>query len=132
LRESQGDQTGESDCKLRAALFTSRTKQLQNSSVLRPKTIQKIGTELAISWSDGEESYIPLETLRRACPCAACGGEPDVLGRIARPRVHYSPDSFDLKGFEIVGGYGVQPRWADGHHSGIYSFTYLQRLASGT
>ena len=100
--------------------------------MLRPKTIQKIGTELAISWSDGQESYIALETLRRACPCAACGGEPDVLGRIARHKVQYSPESFDLKGFEIVGGYGVQPRWADGHKSGIYSFTYLQRLASGS
>jgi DUF971 family protein len=104
----------------------------ENSSVLRPKTMQKIGTELAIGWSDGQESYIPLETLRKACPCASCGGEPDVLGRLARPQVHYSPESFELTGFDIVGGYGVQPRWADGHNSGIYSFTYLQRLASGT
>ena len=58
--------------------------------------------------------------------------EPDVLSRIAEPKVHYSPESFDLKA-EIVEGCKVQPRWADGHHSGIYgSFTYLQRLASGT
>ena len=29
-----------------------------------PTTIQKIGTELAIAWSDGTESYLPLEALR--------------------------------------------------------------------
>ena len=99
-------------------------------AVLRPKTIQKIGTQLAIAWSDGQETYIPLETLRRACPCASCGGEPDVLGRLIRPEVRYSQASFDLTGWEAVGGYGLQPRWTDGHHSGIYTFAYLQRLGS--
>jgi DUF971 family protein len=98
--------------------------------VLQPKTIQKIGTELAIVWPDGHETYIPLETLRRACPCASCGGEPDVLGRLIRPEVSYSPASFDLTGWEMVGGYGLQPRWADGHRTGIYTFAYLQRLGS--
>jgi DUF971 family protein len=42
----------------------------------------------------------------------------------------YSDDSFQLKGFEIVGGYAVQPRWCDGHGTGIYSFQYLRRLGS--
>ena len=41
-----------------------------------------IGEEIAISWNDGTESYLPLELLRRACPCASCGGEPDVLGNM--------------------------------------------------
>ena len=98
--------------------------------MLQPRTIQKIGTELAIAWPDGQETYIPLETLRRACPCAYCGGEPDVLGRLIRPEVSYSAASFDLSGWETVGGYGLQPRWADGHGTGIYTFAYLQRLGS--
>ena len=50
---------------------------------LEPINIQQIGDELAVAWSDGAESFLKLEMLRRACPCAACGGEPDVLGRIA-------------------------------------------------
>jgi DUF971 family protein len=58
--------------------------------MLQPKAIQKIGTELAIAWSDGQETYLPLEALRRACPCASCGGEPDFLGRVARPEVRYA------------------------------------------
>ena len=52
---------------------------------LEPGNIQQIGNELAIAWNDGTESFLKLELLRRACPCAACGGEPDVLGHIIRP-----------------------------------------------
>ena len=96
---------------------------------LEPTNIQQIGNELAIQWNDGTESYLDLQFLRRACPCAACGGEPDVLGNIMRPNVSYSENSFDLVGFEIVGGYAIQPRWADGHSTGIYSFQYLRRLS---
>jgi DUF971 family protein len=99
---------------------------------LEPKNIQLIGDELAIHWSDGMESYLPLEFLRRACPCAACGGEPDVLGNISRPEVSYNDRSFMLAGFQIVGGYAVQPRWGDGHDTGIYSFAYLRRLAQAS
>ena len=60
---------------------------------------------------------------------AACGGEPDVLGQVVRPHVSHTDKSFELLGFDLVGGYALQPRWADGHSTGIYSFTYLRRLA---
>lgn len=96
---------------------------------LLPTTIQQIGDELAIAWNDGSESYLRLEALRRACPCAGCGGEPDVLGHVVRPEVKYTPASFELRGWQIVGGYAVQPSWADGHATGLYSFPYLQRLS---
>ncbi len=97
---------------------------------LEPTNIQQIGDELAIAWSDGTESFLKLEILRRACPCAACGGEPDVLGNVSSRQsgITYTNKSFQLIGFDVVGGYAVQPRWADGHSSGIYSFTYLRRL----
>lgn len=95
---------------------------------LEPKTLHLIGQELAISWSDGTESYLPLERLRRACPCASCGGEPDVLGNILRPDVSYTAQSFELRSWELVGGYAVQPVWSDGHRTGIYSYQYLKRL----
>ena len=96
---------------------------------LAPTNIQLVGTELAIGWNDGAESYFGLEFLRRACPCAACGGEPDVLGQVERPNVRYTPSSFELVGWQPVGGYALQLRWADGHDSGLYSFQYLKRLA---
>jgi DUF971 family protein len=99
---------------------------------LEPTNIQQIGDELAIAWSDDTESFLKLELLRRACPCAACGGEPDVLGNILRQHVTYADKSFQLIGFDLVGGYALQPRWADGHSTGIYSFTYLRRLGQAS
>ena len=95
---------------------------------LEPTNIQQIGNELAIVWNDGAESYLNVEMLRRACPCAACGGEPDVLGHVVRPHLNYTDKSFQLTGFDLVGGYALQPHWADGHATGLYSFTYLRRL----
>jgi DUF971 family protein len=87
-----------------------------------------IGRELALSLGDGREMYFPVSMLRRACPCAACQGEPDALGRVVRPAVEHGAGAFDLQRFEMVGGYGIQLYWADGHGSGIYSLDYLGKL----
>jgi len=97
---------------------------------MRPEDLQQIGTELAIKWEDGEESFISLETLRRQCPCAGCQGEGDVMGAVHRGPVQpLSAASFQLKRLASVGQYAIQPVWADGHATGIYSFEYLRRLA---
>ncbi len=87
-----------------------------------------MGDTLAIRWEEGREIYLPLEAVRRSCPCAGCGGEPDVLGRILSPSVSYNDTSFRLRGYQFVGGYGWQPTWEDGHNTGIYSYSYLDRL----
>lgn len=96
---------------------------------IAPTDIQIIGNEFAIRWNDGAESYLPLEDLRKACPCATCGGEPDVMGHVVRPQVTHTPSSFRLKGWNLVGSYAVQLSWEDGHNTGLYSFPYLQNLA---
>src|ERR1700729_1180714 len=95
---------------------------------LFPNTVQHIGSELAIVWNDGVATFLPLEFLRRACPCAACGGEPDVLGRVIRPDVTHTAASFRLKSWQIIGSYALQLTWEDGHSTGLYSFDYLKRL----
>ncbi|HWB61015.1 MAG TPA: DUF971 domain-containing protein [Chthoniobacteraceae bacterium] len=95
---------------------------------MRPSDIQVIGDHFAIKWSDGSETFLPQELLRRACPCAACGGEPDVLGHVVRPQVTHTPASFRLKGWQPVGSYALQITWEDGHSTGLYSFDYLKRL----
>ena len=96
---------------------------------MQPLDIQPIGHELAIRWDDGSETYIALEKLRRACPCAGCKGEIDVMGQVHRgPEIQLSPNSFQLRRIARVGSYGIQPLWSDGHGTGIYSFEYLRRL----
>jgi DUF971 family protein len=88
-----------------------------------------IGGEFALSFVDGFEIYLVLSMLRRACPCASCQGEPDGFGRVVIPDVKYGLNAFRLKNFETVGGYAIQLFWEDGHSTGIYSYSYLKRLA---
>jgi DUF971 family protein len=98
---------------------------------MRPLDIQQIGNELAVKWDDGGESFIPLEKLRRACPCAGCKGETDIMGNVYKnPGQKLSPLAFQLKRIVSVGGYAIQPTWADGHATGIFSFDYLKRAAA--
>jgi len=94
---------------------------------LRLKTVNVLGDELAIAWSDGRETYIPLTTLRRLCPCAGCAGERDLLGRLMKgPDRPLVAPSFQVLGTKPVGGYAVQIFWADGHSDGLYTFEKLR------
>ena len=98
---------------------------------LVPANIQPIGTELAIRWNDGVESYLGFEAMRRSCPCAGCQGEPDIDGHVDKPQVTYDPArSFRLRSYSFVGGYALQPTWEDGHSTGLYSFDLLRRLGA--
>jgi DUF971 family protein len=97
---------------------------------MQPADIQRIGDELAIKWDDGTESYISLPALRRSCPCAGCKGEVDILGNVYKnPDRSLAPNAFELVRLGRVGGYALQPVWADGHDSGIFSYDYLRRVA---
>jgi len=97
---------------------------------MRALDIQAIGSELAIRWDDGTESFVALEKLRRACPCAGCHGEVDIMGNLHKgPDQPLTPAAFEMARFTPVGGYAIQPVWRDGHSSGLFSFDYLRRLA---
>jgi DUF971 family protein len=98
---------------------------------MRPVDIQQIGVELAVRWEDGSESFVRLETLRRYCPCAVCKGEVDIMGNLYKgPDQELTPSAFQLRSIGNVGGYGIQPVWADGHGTGIFSYEYLRKVAS--
>jgi DUF971 family protein len=97
---------------------------------MRPVDLQPIGEELAIKWEDGSESFVPLQKLRRSCPCAGCKGEMDIMGNIYKnPQKPLSAQAFQLVRLEQVGGYAVRPIWADGHATGLFAFDYLKRVA---
>jgi DUF971 family protein len=51
-----------------------------------------------------------------------------VLGDVVRPNVSYTGQSFELRGWNLVGGYAFQPTWGDGHNTGLYPFDYLRRI----
>jgi DUF971 family protein len=95
-----------------------------------PRDVFFIGKELVIVWDDGKEDYIPLETLRRACPCAMCKGERDLMGNLYKgPDRPYTPASFQAISHRKVGGYALQIDWADRHNDGLYSWDNLREIA---
>lgn len=95
---------------------------------MKLENLAVIGDEVALAWSDGGETYLKFEDLRRACPCAACQGEPDVTGRVIVPKVVRTAKSFELIRHQLVGGYALQLFWGDGHSTGLYSFDLLRSL----
>ena len=97
---------------------------------MKAKKIEVVNEILAVVWEDGHESYYDFEALRRACPCAVCKGEANVLVEYKPPPQKYTAQSFQMRGLQFVGGYAVQPTWADRHASGIYSYDYLRKLCN--
>lgn len=97
-----------------------------------PEHLEIVGDFLAARWSDGTESVVSLEALRRACPCAHCAGEPDVTGAVRRPlaRPLLTPASFQVRGTERIGSYALAFEWGDGHRTGIYSWDLIRALAA--
>lgn len=96
----------------------------------RPRNIAVAGPDLAIAWADGHESYLPIESLRKSCPCATCRAESENEAREGPLRVlrGKSGGASRIARISPVGTYAIQIVWADGHDSGLYTYEML-RLA---
>lgn len=95
-----------------------------------PADIQIIGSEIAVRWSDGRETYYAAARLRAASPSAETNGERDIFGH--RHGGH-GPRDFSgvtVTGWEPVGNYAVRFDFSDGHRTGLYSHDYLLQLAA--
>ena len=80
---------------------------------------------LEATFSDGLSFSIPFELMRIYSPSAEVQGHgpgQEVLQTGKR--------DVDLEALEPVGNYAVQPRFSDGHDSGIFSWDYLYFLGS--
>jgi len=80
---------------------------------------------LRITWLDGHRSEYSWEWLRWRCPCAECQGEMGTPGKL-RVTKYLTDEQKELTNVSIVGAYGIQLYWADGHSYGIYSFYWLR------
>ena len=91
------------------------------------KSINFFSDLLVVVWYDGSEAIIKYADLRKACPCAFCSGEKDVLGNKYGGASIVAGDVVVVR-YERVGHYGVQFFWSDGHKDGIYTFELLNSL----
>lgn len=86
---------------------------------------------MLIEWADATTHLVPYADLRRACPCATCAGEMGFKGRFAS-NPDLEPGEDELADIALVGAYGLNAVWADGHSTGIYSFERLRELGERT
>ncbi len=93
-------------------------------------TLDKNSHELQVTWADDHTSHFDLNQLREACPCAACRGGHDYMGKEYDPDLTtLTPKSvYHVVDIQMVGAYAVQIWWDDGHSSGIYTWDYLRRI----
>jgi DUF971 family protein len=82
---------------------------------------------LEIEWDDGNRSRLSGETLRWACPCAACRGELGNPGRLDLVQ-ELPAEELRLADVRLVGQYALQIGFASGHDTGIYTFARLKGL----
>jgi DUF971 family protein len=80
---------------------------------------------LEVAFSDGKAFRIPFELMRIYSPSAEVQGHgpgQEVLQTGKR--------DVELDALEPVGNYAVQPRFSDGHDTGIFSWDYLYFLGA--
>jgi len=89
-------------------------------------TLHQKSRVMEVAFSDGRAFRLPFEYLRVFSPSAEVRGHgpgQEVL-QVGKREV-------DIVALEPVGSYAVQPRFSDGHDTGIYSWDYLYELGVG-
>jgi len=78
---------------------------------------------LEVSFDDGSTFRLPFELLRVYSPSAEVRGHGP-----GQETLQVGKRGVDLVSLEPVGNYAVQPRFSDGHSTGIYSWDILYAL----
>ena len=93
-----------------------------------PETVELDRAEgLTLRWADGSTARFGLAELRRNCPCAECRGLRE-RGGVPGPGPE-APVPLTALGASLVGGWGLQISWSDGHHTGIFAWSILRAWA---
>lgn len=88
-------------------------------------TVHQQSRLLEVSFDDGAVFRIPFELLRVYSPSAEVKGHGPGQEVLQTGKREVGIDSL-----ETVGHYAVQPRFSDGHETGIFSWDYLYFLGS--
>ena len=100
---------------------------MSSPDATRVRELMVVGGDVVVVWADGHESYYPGAALRRACTCAECKGEGHLFGRATLPTLKpLTPAAFVPVAAGLVGNYGLQVSWGDGHDYGIYTLAGLR------
>ncbi len=85
-----------------------------------PVRIEVEPASVLLQWPDGSSERLAAATLRRSCPCAACG-----TGRAA------DASAATITTARLVGDYALGITFGpDGHATGIFPFDLLRSLGA--
>ena len=93
-----------------------------------PEEVQIIGSEVALRWEDGRESYLSFSRLRAASPSAEVRGERDIFGQQYGGEAPKDFSGVAVTGWERIGNYALRFEFSDGHRTGLYSYDLLRQL----
>jgi len=93
-----------------------------------PADVQLIGSEVAIRWDDGRESFIAFAALRAASPSAEVRGERDIFGQQYGGEAPRSFAGVGVTAWERIGNYALRFDFSDGHRTGLYGYELLRQL----
>ena len=88
-------------------------------------TVHAKSRVLELVWADGTRYRVPFELMRVYSPSAEVAGHgpgQEVLQTGKR--------EVQITAMNAVGNYAVQPRFSDGHESGIFTWEYLRHLGA--
>ncbi len=88
-------------------------------------TVHSQSQVLEVSFTDGAVFRIPFELLRVYSPSAEVRGH-----GAGQETLQTGKRDVGLEALDPVGNYAVQPRFSDGHDTGIFSWDYLYFLGS--
>lgn len=86
-------------------------------------TLHQKSRVMEIVFSDGRSFRLPYELLRVYSPSAEVRGHGP-----GQEVLQVGKRSVEIRALEPVGSYAVQPKFSDGHSTGIYSWDYLYEL----
>lgn len=80
---------------------------------------------MEIAFDDGAAFHLPFEFLRVYSPSAEVRGHGP-----GQEVLQMGKKEVDIVAIEPVGSYAIQPRFSDGHNTGIYSWDYLYEIGA--
>jgi ATP-binding protein involved in chromosome partitioning len=92
--------------------------------MLMPLEIVGLGrSQVRFVWDEGDERVIGARALRLGCVCAMCRSEATGEKILDDSTV---PEEVTVSHMALVGNYGVNIHFSDGHTTGIYRFRDLR------
>lgn len=88
-------------------------------------TVHGHSKTLEVGFSDGCTFQIPFELMRVYSPSAEVKGHGP-----GQETLQTGKRNVEIVGLDPIGNYAVQPKFSDGHDSGIFSWDYLYFLGS--